>query len=68
MQNNFVTDAINLKSYNLSESDKIIVMYAGKIVEEGTSRQIFYERKHRPPSRAGKTALCLPLRPERGGF
>ncbi len=26
--------------------DKIIVMYAGKIVEEGTSRQIFYERKH----------------------
>ena len=28
MQNNFVTDAINLKSYNLSESDKIIVMYS----------------------------------------
>jgi oligopeptide transport system ATP-binding protein len=26
--------------------DKIIVMYAGKIVEEGTSRQIFYEKKH----------------------
>lgn len=26
--NNFVTDAINLKSYNLSESDKIIVMYS----------------------------------------
>ena len=26
--------------------DKIIVMYAGKIVEEGTSRQIFYEREH----------------------
>ena len=25
---NFVTDAINLKSYNLSESDKIIVMYS----------------------------------------
>ena len=24
--------------------DKIIVMYAGKIVEEGTSRQIFYQR------------------------
>ena len=28
MQNNFVTGAINLKSYNLSESDKIIVMYS----------------------------------------
>lgn len=25
---NFMTDAINLKSYNLSESDKIIVMYS----------------------------------------
>lgn len=28
MQNSFVTDAINLKAYNLSESDKIIVMYS----------------------------------------
>ena len=28
MQNSFVTDAINLKSYNLSEADKIIVMYS----------------------------------------
>ncbi len=26
--------------------DKIIVMYAGRIVEEGKSRQIFYERRH----------------------
>jgi len=26
--NNFVTDAINLKSYNLSEADKIVVMYS----------------------------------------
>jgi len=26
--NNFVTDAINIKSYNLSESDKIMVMYS----------------------------------------
>ncbi len=26
--------------------DQIIVMYAGKIVEEGTSRQIFYEHAH----------------------
>ncbi len=26
--------------------DKIIVMYAGRIVEEGRSRQIFYERRH----------------------
>lgn len=28
MQNSFVTDAINLKSYNLSESDRIVVMYS----------------------------------------
>jgi len=28
MQNSYVTDAINLRSYNLSESDKIIVMYS----------------------------------------
>ncbi len=28
MQNSYVTDAINLKSYNLSESDKIVVMYS----------------------------------------
>lgn len=28
MNNNFTTDAINLKSYNLSECDKIIVMYS----------------------------------------
>ena len=28
MQNTFTTDAINLKSYNLSESDKIVVMYS----------------------------------------
>ncbi|MBQ1490783.1 MAG: ABC transporter ATP-binding protein [Blautia sp.] len=26
--------------------DKIIVMYAGKVIEEGTSRQIFYEHRH----------------------
>lgn len=26
--NNFVTDAINLKSYNLSDADKIIIMYS----------------------------------------
>ena len=26
--------------------DKIIVMYAGRIVEEGSSRQIFFEHKH----------------------
>ena len=28
MSENFVTDAINIKSYNLSESDKIVVMYS----------------------------------------
>lgn len=26
--------------------DNIMVMYAGKVIEEGTSRQVFYERKH----------------------
>ena len=26
--------------------DRIIVMYAGKIVEEGTSREIFYQHRH----------------------
>jgi len=29
--NNVITDAINLKSYNLSESDKIIVMYSKEL-------------------------------------
>ena len=29
--NNVVTDAINLKSYNLSESDKIVVMYSKEL-------------------------------------
>ena len=28
MRENYTTDAINLKSYNLSESDKIMVMYS----------------------------------------
>ena len=28
MQNSYTTDAINLKAYNLSESDKIILMYS----------------------------------------
>ena len=26
--NNYVTEAINLKSYNLNDADKIIVMYS----------------------------------------
>ena len=28
LKNNYLTDAINIKSYNLSESDKIILMYS----------------------------------------
>ena len=28
MNNNYVTEAINLKSYNLNDADKIIVMYS----------------------------------------
>ena len=28
MTKNYVTDAINLKSYNLNDADKIIVMYS----------------------------------------
>ena len=26
--NNYVTDAINLKTYNLNDADKIVVMYS----------------------------------------
>ena len=29
--NNVVTDAINLKSYNLKDSDKIVVMYSKEL-------------------------------------
>ena len=28
MNNNYVTEAINLKSYNLNDADKILVMYS----------------------------------------
>ena len=28
IMNNYVTDAINLKSYNLNDADKIILMYS----------------------------------------
>ena len=28
IMNNYVTDAINLKSYNLNDADKIIVMFS----------------------------------------
>lgn len=47
--NNFVTDAINLKAYNLSESDKIIVMYSR---EKGLIRGIAKGVK-KPKSKLG---------------
>ena len=55
MQNNFVTDAINLKSYNLSESDKIIVMYSK---EKGLIRGIAKGCK-KPKSKLGATMQTL---------
>lgn len=47
--NNFVTDAINLKSYNLSEADKIMVMYSK---EKGLIRGVAKGCK-KPKSRLG---------------
>ena len=43
MQNSYTTDAINLKSYNLSDSDKIIIMYTKdkgivKVVAKGVKK------------------------------
>ena len=34
--NNYVTEAINLKSYNLNDADKIIVLDEGRIVGIGS--------------------------------
>ena len=39
----FITHALGVVS---DICDKIVVMYAGKIVESGDSRQIFYRKKH----------------------
>ncbi|MGN1124963.1 MAG: DNA repair protein RecO [Candidatus Gastranaerophilaceae bacterium] len=47
--NNLVTDAINLKSYNLSEADKIVVMYSK---EKGLIRCVAKGVK-RPKSKLG---------------
>ena len=55
MQNNYVTDAINLKSYNLSESDKIIVMYSK---EKGLIKGIAKGVK-KPKSKLGARMDCL---------
>lgn len=53
--NNYVTDAINLKSYNLSESDKIIVMYSK---EKGLIKGIAKGVK-KPKSKLGARMDCL---------
>ena len=38
--NNYVTEAINLKSFNLNDADKIIVIDEGRIVAEGTHEEL----------------------------
>ena len=38
--NNYVTEAINLKSYNLNDADKIIVMNNGVISAMGTHEEL----------------------------
>lgn len=55
MQNNYITDAINLKSYNLSESDKIIVMYSK---EKGLIKGVAKGVK-KPKSKLGARMDCL---------
>lgn len=51
MTNNFVTEAINLKSYNLSECDKIMVMYSK---EKGLIKGVAKGCK-KPKSKLGAT-------------
>lgn len=53
--NKYITDAINLKSYNLSESDKIIVMYSK---EKGLIKGIAKGVK-KPKSKLGARMDCL---------
>ncbi|HNW25247.1 MAG TPA: DNA repair protein RecO [Candidatus Gastranaerophilaceae bacterium] len=53
--NNFVTDAINLKSYNLSENDKIILMYSK---EKGLIKGVAKGCK-KPKSKLGARMDCL---------
>ena len=38
--NNYVTEAINLKSYNLNDADKIIVIDNGSVKEIGTHQEL----------------------------
>lgn len=49
MRNNYLTDAINIKSYNLSESDKIVLMYSK---EKGLLRGVAKGSK-KPKSKLG---------------
>lgn len=53
--NNYVTDAINLKAYNLSESDKIVVMYSK---DKGLIRGVAKGVK-KPKSKLGATMDLL---------
>ena len=38
--NNYVTNAINLKSYNLNDADKIIVLDNGEVNAVGTHEEL----------------------------
>lgn len=53
--NNFVTDAINLKSYNLSDDDKIILMYSK---DKGLIKGVAKGCK-KPKSKLGARMDCL---------
>ena len=55
MRENYTTDAINLKSYPLSESDKIVLMYSK---EKGLIRGIAKGCK-KPKSKLGATMQTL---------
>ncbi len=53
--NNFVTDAINLKTYNLSDNDKIVLMYSK---EKGLIKGVAKGCK-KPKSKLGARMDCL---------
>lgn len=56
---NFTTNAINLKSYNLSETDKIIVMYSkDKGIIKGVAKGA--KKNHKQTRRKDGYARCKP--------
>ena len=54
--NNYVTEAINLKSYNLNDADKIIVMYSK---ENGLIKGVAKGIK-KPKSKIAKNLIISP--------